>query len=116
MLSFIAGGMLLGDTAQQLWLDQERKLVAYRKKDFVFLLNFHPTASYADFSLPLHVQGKYKVVFDTDRSVFGGQDRIDNTYVYETIKLPQINNADGIRIYSPSRTALVLQRIGESAK
>ena len=41
-----------GGIPQSLWIDDNRKLLAYKKKDFIFIFNFHPTDSYAHFELP----------------------------------------------------------------
>ena len=97
-----------GGVPQVLYLDQERKIIAYRKKDFVFLFNFHSTESYAGFELPIHETARLQVVLDTDEDRFGGQSRISHDAVYETGPLAANPDFTGIVIYSPSRTAMVL--------
>jgi 1,4-alpha-glucan branching enzyme len=112
MIHLMSEANLLGDGApHSLWLDQNRKIIAYRKKDYVFLFNFHPTESYASFQLPIHEDARFQVVLDTDEFRFGGQGRIAHDPVYETTKLPDFPDYKGIVIYSPSRTALVLKKI-----
>lgn len=98
---------------QILWLDQARKLIAYRMKDLVFLFNFHPTNSYSQLSLPIHGEGKYRVVFSTDHLKYGGYGRIDEDYVYSAQRLETTDFSHGIVIYSPCRTGLVLKRVDE---
>lgn len=112
MLALMSGESLLGGVPTQLWLDQDRKLIACRKQEHIFIFNFHPTESYTNFLLPLHEKGRFQVEFDTDEKRFGGQARITHDFVYETAALPAFNGADGIQIYIPCRTAMVLKKIG----
>ncbi len=100
-----------GGIPQPLWLDQDRKVIAFRKKNHVFLFNFHPTESYSAFELPIHEDGRFQVVLDTDEPRFGGQGRIAHDPVYETAKLPSHPDFKGFLIYSPCRTATVLKKI-----
>ncbi|MCE5284529.1 MAG: alpha amylase C-terminal domain-containing protein [Pelosinus sp.] len=112
MVHFMSERGLLGNGApQSLWLDQQRKIIAYRKNDYVFLFNFHPTESYAGFQLPIHEDGRFQVVLDTDEFRFGGQGRIAHDPVYQTNNLPDFPDYKGIAIYTPSRTAMVLKKI-----
>jgi 1,4-alpha-glucan branching enzyme len=69
-----------------LWIDQENKLLAFSKGGLVSLFNFHPTKSQEGFSLPVNPVGAggYRVVFSTDDEAFGGQGRISDQVVYQT--------------------------------
>ena len=90
MLQLVSEAQLFGSSGMQLlWIDQDRKILAYRKNNYVFLFNFHPTNSYEKFYLPVHAPGNYRVVFSTDRSSYGGFDRIDETVIYHTKPLAQ---------------------------
>lgn len=100
-----------GGVPQSLWLDQKKMIIAYRKKDYIFLFNFHPTNSYAGFQLPIHEKGSFQVVLDTDEGRFGGQMRIYHDTVYESGTLAEFPDFSGISIYSPSRTAMVLKKV-----
>lgn len=113
MLGLIRKHQLASACPQQLWLDQARKLLAYRSCNLIFLFNFHPSESVVGFELPVHVQGRYQVVFDTDEARFGGQNRISHEQIYTTEYLPGLD-ADGIALYSPCRTALVLKKIEDT--
>jgi 1,4-alpha-glucan branching enzyme len=102
-------GLMDGGIPKQLWLDQERKILAFRKKDCIFIFNFHPADSYDRLEIPVHEDCRLSVVMDTDEARFGGFNRISHDTFYETHKL-EINPAfTGITIYSPSRTAIVLK-------
>ena len=93
---------------KQLALSNEQKTMVYKKGRAVFAFNFHPTNSYEGFFLPLEEEGAYKVTLTTDDAAFGGHDRVSTSYVYHTEKDEQGRN--GIRIYIPSRCAVVLKK------
>lgn len=110
MINFAKKNHQLGNDTYRLWLDNDRKIIAFRNKDIVYLFNFHPTNSYESFHLPIHDIGEFKVVMDTDEARFGGFDRISHGVVYDTEKLPG-TDYDGIKIYIPCRTALALKKV-----
>jgi 1,4-alpha-glucan branching enzyme len=104
-------GLMGGGIPQALWIDQDRKVIAFRKKDLIFIFNFHPTESYSGLELPTHDSASYQVMFDTDEIRFGGQGRIWHHTVYEASPLDMNEEFTGIRIYAPCRTAMVLKKI-----
>jgi 1,4-alpha-glucan branching enzyme len=112
MLQFVDDFHVVGakDT-ENLWIGEDDKVLAYKKSNLIFLFNFNPTRSFSEFSLPTLDAGSYKVVFSSDTSEFGGQDRISQEYVYNTKILTDRDNKIGVTIYSPSRTVLVLKKI-----
>ncbi|NLD49491.1 MAG: 1,4-alpha-glucan-branching enzyme [Clostridiaceae bacterium] len=111
MIHFMSEEGLVGGYAPQcLWIDQDRKIIAFRKKDFIFIFNFHPTESYPGLELPIHEDSKFEVILDTDEYRFGGHGRISHDVIYETYKLNMNNDFTGISIYSPNRTAIVLRK------
>ena len=90
--------------------DESRKLLVFERDDLFFLFNFHPTESYSD--LPVLVPpGRYHGVLNTDSVAFGGLGRIEEGQEY-----PVFDEREGrelvqrVRVYLPSRTALVLER------
>ncbi len=112
MLSLASRHRLLeAPFARNLWQEEPRKLLAYEKAGLTFLFNFHPTQSQSTFFLPVAQAGRYRVVLDTDASLFGGQCRISHEPVYEA----RAGEGDllGFPIYIPARTALVLERTGK---
>jgi len=111
MVNFMSDEDLVGNMPQCLWIDQDRKLIAFRKKDFIFIFNFHPTESYPDFELPIHQDASFQVILDTDDPMFGGHGRISHDVVYETHRLNMNNDFTGFSIYSPSRTAMILKKL-----
>lgn len=110
MLEEIKKNKQLGNDIFRLWLDNDRKVIAYRNKDIVYIFNFHPQNSYDSFQVPIHDKGKFKVILDTDDEEFGGLGRISKDVIYESKNLEN-TDYDGIEIYIPSRTALALKKV-----
>ena len=96
---------VLGAQDVQLALDNDCKTLFYKKGNAYFGFNFHPTRSYDGLFLPVPEAGDYRVIMSSDDYCYGGHGRIHHiTYRAE-------ENADGrlgIRLYLPSRTAVVL--------
>ena len=114
MLALLSGSRasVLRAPVRPLLTDEARKLLAFERGGFVFVFNFHPSESYAD--LPILVPpGRYRGVFNSDREAFGGLGRIAESQDY-----PVFDERVGrelvqrVHVYLPSRTALVLRRIG----
>lgn len=110
MIDQIKKNKQLGNDIFRLWLDNDRKVIAYRNKDIVYIFNFHPQNSYDSFQVPIHDKGKFKVILDTDDEEFGGLGRISKDFIYESKNLEN-TDYDGIEIYIPSRTALALKKV-----
>jgi 1,4-alpha-glucan branching enzyme len=90
--------------------EDDRQLLAFRRRSLVFIFNFHPEASWTD--VELDVPGsEYRIALSTDDLRFGGFGRVDTTMTYQTIARHGYH-LDGrmLRVYVPSRTALVLER------
>ncbi|MDD2533477.1 MAG: alpha-amylase family glycosyl hydrolase [Eubacteriales bacterium] len=113
MIHFMADNKLLGKggTPTPLWIDQDRKIIAFKNEGYVFVFNFHPTESYPFLELPVHEDGRYQVVMDTDEWRFGGQGRIFHDSIYQTESLPMNRDYQGLILYAPCRTAMVLKKV-----
>ncbi|MDO5047569.1 MAG: alpha-amylase family glycosyl hydrolase [Anaerococcus sp.] len=110
MIAFVKENDQLSSEIFRLWIDNDRKIIAFRNKDLVYIFNFHPENSYESFQLPIHDQGDFEVVMDTDQEEFGGSGRISHDYIYKSTRL-QGTDYDGIKIYIPARTGLALRKI-----
>ena len=97
---------VLGGKERQLWLDNSAKTLVYQKGGGLFAFNFHPENSYEGCFLRMPEAGEYDVVMSTDDFCFGGQGRIWHQ-TYETV---EYNGMPGIRLYLPSRTAVMLKK------
>ncbi|MGM0377425.1 MAG: alpha amylase C-terminal domain-containing protein, partial [Bacteroidota bacterium] len=73
--------------------------------------NFHPSESFPDYGIPA-APGKYKIILNSDRSDFGGFDRIDQQQLYFTEPIGgNPNNGHQLKLYVPNRTGLILKKI-----
>ena len=97
---------------KQLLVQQADKVMAYKKGGAVFVCNLDPVRSYEGYFVPMPGKGRWLVCLSTDDHRFGGQSRIAHQ-VYETCV--DADGKTGIRLYLPSRTALVLIGAQEKA-
>ena len=97
--------------AVNLWVDEERKIIAFSRGGLLFLFDFHSSYSEQRFFLPCHTtgEGKYRVILSTDEFRFGGQGIVSHDYEYQTENVP--NRGTGFYIYAPARTAMVLEKL-----
>lgn len=86
------------------------KILAFSRGDLVFVFNFHPTNSYTDYGVGVS-SGKYKVMLNSDKSSYGGFNRIDDTLLYYSQPTSPVNPNHQLLLYIPSRVAMVLKRI-----
>ena len=93
---------------KQLKLDNWDKVVVYKKGSALFAFNFHTNQSYDGFTVPVDKPGKYQVIISTDDYCYGGQGRIYHQ-VYKAEK--GTDGKYGVKLYLPSRTAVVLKKV-----
>jgi len=89
------------------------KIISFEKNRLLFVFNFHPTKSFADYYVPVEFPGKYEVVLDSDRPEFGGHNRIDPSVQYLSQPKSQCGRDHSVQLYLPSRSALVLHLVVE---
>ncbi len=114
MINLAGERKLLDDpSAVSLWIDPERKIIAFSRGELLFVFNFHNSYSEQRFFLHAHTtgEGSYRVILSTDEERFGGRKLIDHDYIYQTVYSE--GRGLGFDVYSPCRTAMVLERIGE---
>jgi 1,4-alpha-glucan branching enzyme len=98
-------------TITRIFENNNDKVVAFMRGEFLFVFNFHPTQSFTDYGIP--VKGKFRIVLDTDDPDFGGFNRIDRNAVYLSVKKAErgiINAPMYLYLYLPLRTCLVFKR------
>ncbi|KAK2970574.1 hypothetical protein RJ640_030947 [Escallonia rubra] len=93
--------------------DEGDRVITFERGDLVFVFNFHWTSSYSDYRIGCLKPGMYKVVLDSDDSLFGGFSRIDHKAEYFTFEGNFDNRPRSFMVYAPSRTAVVY-RLTES--
>lgn len=82
------------------------QVLAYSRGNCLFVFNFSPAKSYADYGIECP-SGDYKIILDTDDPNFAGFGNVDHSMTY-TSRLQDGKTA--VRLYLPSRTAVVLQK------
>ena len=84
----------------------DHKVLVYKRGQVLFVYNFNPTESFTDYFITVP-KGDYKLILDTDRVEYGGQGRIQAD---QCIKTSTKDKKSGIKLYIPSRTAMVLRK------
>jgi 1,4-alpha-glucan branching enzyme len=94
----------------QLWDKSDDQVLAYQRNDLVFIYNFNPTRSFTDYGI-LTPKGTYNIILNSDSKRFGGFGLIDETIPHFTQFDPLYGtqHKEWLKVYLPSRTALVLQ-------
>ncbi len=111
MIKLIKDEKLLEKGAVSRWIHQDDKILMYTKDDVAFAFNFHPTKSFEGYFVPVKESGKYKIVLCSDDGVYGGFNRIDTEYIYETYTTE--DGWIGFNCYLPNRTAVALVKISD---
>lgn len=106
MVAMAKKNRVLSGADRQLLLDNHTKTLVYQKGNALFAFNFHPWRSYADCFLPVPEEGEYQVILASDDFCFGGHGRI----YHQSYTTEEDNGQMGIRLYLPSRTAVVLKK------
>ena len=111
MIRLVRHNLILGNAAvNKVWENNGDKVLAYHRGPWLFVYNFHPVRSYADYGIPLG-EGKYKIFLSTDNGRYGGYDRIDEELTYYTLPVADPNSQHYLKLYLPARTAVVLKRL-----
>lgn len=92
-----------------LWLDSEGKVLVYRRKKQIFVFNFHPSQSHEGYKIPIHEEGNFQVVFDSDERRFEGFGRISHEQILVSLPLEMEEEYCGLMLNLPARTAMVLE-------
>jgi len=95
---------------QMLWDKGSDQVMAFQRGDLIFVFNFNGTQSFTDYGI-LANKGSYKTVLNTDESLFGGFDLIDESIVHITLPTPKdVSGKEWLKLYIPARTAFVLKK------
>jgi 1,4-alpha-glucan branching enzyme len=95
---------------QKVWDNDGDQILAFMRKDLVFVFNFNPVKSFTDYGL-LVPEGEYEVVLDTDSPQFGGFNLSDDSIHHFTQfdALYKKDKKGWLKLYIPARTALALK-------
>ncbi len=96
---------------QEVWHNDGDQILAFSRKDLIFVFNFSPNRSFTDYGL-LVPEGSYNIVLNTDSKRFGGNELVDDTQTHFTQydKLHARRKKGWLMLYLPARTALVLKK------
>ena len=96
---------------QEIWHNDGDQILAYMRGDLVFVFNFSPTRSFADYGF-LVPTGSYEVVLNTDAKEFGGNGLADDTVTHFTNYDPLYvkDHKEWLKLYIPARSAVVLRK------
>jgi 1,4-alpha-glucan branching enzyme len=86
------------------------QILAFERSDYTFVFNFNPSRSFTDYGIRTS-PGKYKIILNTDNVAYGGHGNVDESITYFARKHIKINSPVYLKLYIPSRTAMVLKKL-----
>ena len=89
-------------------VDNYSKVLAFTRGEYLFVFNFNPEHSFADYAFEAP-EGKWRVVMDSDREQYDGFCRNDDSVTHTTLTNRQGKQL--LQLYLPARTVLVLKKI-----
>lgn len=92
---------------QKLYSHCDNQILAVRRGQLIFIFNFHPFMSFPEYYIDGET-GIYKLILNTDETRFGGQGRIAPGQEFSSLNIA--NGRQGIKVYIPCRTAIVLRQ------
>lgn len=118
IMSLIGGtGNFQNRSVTEYWHNDGDQVLAFGRGNLVFVFNFNPTRSFQDYGF-LVPSGSYRIILDSDSTDFGGYGRIDDSQEHFTVydALYRKQKKEWLKLYLPSRTALVLKKVRANAK
>ena len=91
----------------QLWVDNDKKLLVYRKGKGIFAYNLQPEDALDGCFVRVDAPGEYEVIMSTDDFCYGGFGRV----YHQRYKTVENDGNYGIKLYIPNRTAVVLRKV-----
>ena len=92
------------------WADNEGdQVLAFSRGELLFVFNFNPGQSFTDYGIHT-LAGKYTVALCSDSKKFGGFGNVDEKLTYTTERVGGTAGKDWLRLYLPTRTAIVLKK------
>ncbi|XP_028784874.1 1,4-alpha-glucan-branching enzyme 1, chloroplastic/amyloplastic isoform X1 [Neltuma alba] len=92
------------------------RVIVFERGNLVFVFNFHWTNSYSDYRVGCLKPGKYRIVLDSDDSLFGGFNRLDHTAEFFSSEGWYDDRPRSFLVYAPSRTAAVYALVDDEAE
>jgi len=111
-MNHIAGqyGWLEAPQAYVSLKNEADKVLVYERAGLLFVFNFHPSKSYADYRVGVEEAGEYKICLSSDEGRFGGFDNIALDSKFLTTPMEWNGRKNWLQVYIPSRTSIVLTK------
>ena len=87
--------------------NESDKVVVFERAGLLWIFNFHPTQSFADYQVGVQQNGTYQIVLDTDDAAFGGFARNAKGTRFFTTPFEWNGRKNFVQVYIPTRTAIV---------
>ena len=92
---------LLDSKPELIVADEEKKVLIFRRKNFIFAFDFNPSESFFGYAFDAPA-GEWKLELDSDEKRYDG---------FERLKEGELHKSDGkLTVYLPSRCALVFHK------
>lgn len=101
-------GLLESDLIEQLNVDEDQKVLIFRRGPLVFAFNFHPQHSLEHYRFGIPDPTDYRVVLNTDATAFGGFGSVPEGQVYPKQIQTYHSRQQSVQAYLPARSAQVL--------
>lgn len=102
MIHFVARTGLLKQNLHIIYGDEAKKLLIFSRGNYIFVFNFNPSESYADYAFDAP-EGEYRMILDTDEREYNGFARLGKG---------ETHVSDGrVSVYIPARCAVVLEKL-----
>jgi 1,4-alpha-glucan branching enzyme len=89
--------------------DEPDQVMAFTRGSLLYVFNFNPAVSFSDYGIRT-APGRYRILLNSDSSVYGGFDRVDENIDYMTGGMVKVNSPHYLKIYIPNRTAIVFEK------
>ena len=86
------------------------QVLVFERGNYMITFNFNPVNSYTDYGIPA-LPLDYRIILNSDSEKFGGFGRIDESLIYEPVMLGSIGSEIQLKLYLPSRTGIILEKI-----
>ena len=87
--------------------NEQDKVLVFERAGLLWVFNFHPTQSFADYRVGVDQGGTYRIVLDTDDPAHGGFGRNNPETRFFTDPMEWNGRKNFVQVYVPVRTAIV---------
>ncbi len=100
--------VLINTAVEFLFIHEEAKQLVYQRGALLFVYNFHPTASYRNWRVPVPNKTDYRLILNTDEPIYGGRGNVSGEMSYPCQAIAMHPHTQSIQLYVPARSAQVL--------